>query len=141
MRDCYHTRMPSFQVDYILLNAVITKNKTLGFKRKAFIDIQNMFNTRTRLHSLIYQHKTSLKYDTVFMCMITKISDEILFDNNLCDYKLESILMSHEKTKDIYYQMECINIDHSILCCDNKHPICIKKIEESGTIEQIEWID
>lgn len=138
-RDAYHTGMPSFQANYIIMNARISDKGTLVFRSKAMEDIKSMFELRRRMHELVYQHPISLQYDTMYICMILQISDSLIYDE-LCDYKLETLLMSHPKTKDIYYQLETRKKDHSELCSISTHPIITKHIPDSGNFDDIEWI-
>jgi HD superfamily phosphohydrolase len=83
---------------------IIDQNKELSFKRKAYEDIKDMFETRRRMHELVYQHPVSIQYDTVYIRMLLKIyTNNKIFDENCdCDYKLDTLLMRHPKTKEIY---------------------------------------
>ena len=136
-RDSYHAGMASFQAHYIILNMSINKNKELCFNIKAKEDIKDMYETRRRLHENVYQHRVSLAHDTMYICMILKIQDELNYDE-LCDYKLDTLLMTHEKTKHIYKQIESRCLDHNILCGEFC-PIVIKRIYDSCTIDQVLW--
>lgn len=69
--------------------------------------------------------------------MILKIQDELDYPE-LCDYKLDSLLMLNPKTKDIYRQIESRVIDHEKLC-DQNCQIVTKRIYDSGTIDEIIW--
>ena len=138
-RDAFHTGMNSFRSEYIINNARINADNNIVFKLKAKTDIVNMFKTRETMHELVYQHKVNLDYDTIYMCMIYRIFDELKLDN-LCDYKLDSILLEHEKTKHIFSQLEYRKKDHKLLNCDINHPIITKKIYQSGTINDILFI-
>ena len=136
-RDPYHTGMPSFQANYIIQNMSINKDKNICFNIKAKEDIKDLFETRRRMHELVYQHKCSIKYDTMYMCMILKVKDELDY-NELCDYKLETLLMSHPKTKDIYAQIESRCKDHDELCHE-QCPKVLKRVYDSYNIDQIIW--
>ena len=136
-RDSYHTGMPSFQANYIILNMSVNENKDLCFNIKSREDIKDLFETRRRMHQSVYQHSVSLAHDTMYICMILKVQDELDY-HELCDYKLETLLMTNEKTKHIYKQMELRIKDHHLLCQDNC-PIVTKRIYDSGTIDQIIW--
>jgi HD superfamily phosphohydrolase len=138
-RDAYHTGMPSFQANYIILNVRIDNNKRLAFRTKASEDIKNLFETRNRMHELVYQHPVSSQYDTMYMCMLLKIGKEIDF-NEMCDYKLDTLLMTHEKTKHIYSSLERRIKNHDDLCSDKSHPIITKHIVQSGTLNDIVWV-
>jgi len=139
-RDAYHTGMPSFQADYIILNVRIDENKRLAFRSKAREDIKNLFETRNRMHELVYQHPVSLQHDTMYLCMMLQIGNEIDF-NELCDYKLDTLLMTHEKTKHIYAALEHRKKNHDDICSNKSHPIITKHIVQSGTLNDIVWID
>lgn len=139
-RDAYHTGMPTFQAHYIILNSRIDPLGNIVFRKKAFHDIKNMFDMRRRMHEEVYQHPVSLQYDTMYMCMIKKIKDKISYDN-LCDYTLESLLITSPETADIHRQIESRIKEHSKLCSDLTCKIIVKKIKESGTIDDIKWID
>jgi len=138
-RDAYHTGMPSFQANYIILNARLNSEKRIVFRRKAMEDIKDMFETRRRMHELVYQHPVSLQFDTMYTCMILRVQSELKFDG-LCDYKLESILMENPLTAETYAKMECRKKIHSELC-DRSCPIITKHIPNSGSVDLIEWAD
>ncbi len=137
-RDSYHAGMPSFQAQYIILNMSVNENKDLCFNIKAKEDIKDMYETRRRMHESVYQHRVSRMYDRMYICMILKIKDELDYDD-LCDYKLDVLLMTHEKTKLIYKEIESRHFDHDLLC-DKDCPVVIKRIYDSCTIDQVIWI-
>ena len=138
IRDAYHTGMPNFQIEYIIHNMTIDQEGNMAFNRKAMGDIKNIFETRQKMHDLVYQHAVCLEYDTMYICMILRLKDVIDY-NELCDCKLESMLMSHPKTKLIYEQIEQRHKMHHTLCCDSSHPIITKHIPVSGEIDQIKF--
>jgi len=138
-RDAYHTGMSSFQVNYIIMNARVDTQGKIVFRTKAREDIRDLFETRRRMHELVYQHPVSLQYDTMYMCMLLRIGNNITFDE-LCDYKLDTLLMSHPMAKDIYLQLECRKKDHNKLCGDVSHPILTKCIMESGSLDDIVFV-
>lgn len=138
-RDAYHTGMPTFQANYIILNSRIDPlTNNIVFRRKAFFDIKNMFDMRIRMHEEVYQHPVSLQYDTMYMCMIRKVKDKIDYVN-LDDYKLETLLMTDPRTADIHRKLECRIKDHSVLCANTDCTIITKSIPNSGSIEEIRW--
>lgn len=133
-RDSYHTGMPTFQVKYIILNARIHPvTRALTFREKAKEDIRKMFETRTRLHKLVYQHSCAQKYDTLYICMLSTLFQEGEMDKilsySLCDYQLDTFLMNHPLTSKMYEQMERRQHDHSKICLGKDHPIQTKYIE------------
>lgn len=134
-RDAYHAGMPSFQANYILLNAVVTQDNTLGFREKAKEDVKNMFETRRRMHELVYQHPVCLEYETLYMCMILKLKD-IDYDM-LCDYKLETLLMTSPETKDSYEQLNYRHKNHDCLDCKAYLP---KQIPKTPSLDVITWV-
>ena len=134
-RDSYHAGMPSFQANYIILNMNINENKDLCFNLKAKEDIKDMFETRRRMHELVYQHHVSLQYDTMYICMILKIKDELDFEE-LCDYKLDTLLMTHPKTKEIYKKIESRIKNHADLCSQDC-PMVLKQVYDAYSIDQI----
>jgi HD superfamily phosphohydrolase len=109
-RDAYHTNMPSFQANYIILNARIhPKTHRLVFRKHAKLDIENMFQMRERMHHLVYQHRVSLKHDTLYMYMLNVLFEakvDFGLNDQLCDYKLDAILLTHPLTREIYQRME-----------------------------------
>ncbi len=136
-RDSYHTGMPSFQANYIILNMSINKNKQLSFNIKAKEDLKDLFETRRRMHELVYQHHVSLQYDSMYICMILKVKDELNYDE-LCDYKLDTLLMTNSKTKDIYAHIESRHKNHNELCQD-QCPTVLKRVYDLYNIDQIVW--
>lgn len=142
-RDAYHTGMPTFQSSYIIQNARLNENREIVFRKKALEDIKDMFETRRRMHELVYQHPVSLEYDTLYMCMILKVSHVLGTENleyySLCDYKLETLLMENRQTKDMYQHIEARNKNHSLLCSDVTHSIISKNIFDSGCLSDVQW--
>lgn len=139
-RDAYHTGMPSFHANYIIMNARIGTDKSIVFRSKSREDIKNMFETRRRMHELVYQHPVSLQYDTIYICMILQLSDELIYDE-LCDYKLDALLMTNPRTREIYRQLETRKKNHDDLCRDKTHPIHQKHIPNSGCLNDIKWVE
>lgn len=140
-RDAYHTGMPSFQADYIILNTCIDeKTQSIVFNKKAYTDIENMFQTRERIHKLVYQHKVSLRYDTMYICMILKVIDDLSITMELDDYELDTFLKKHDRTKYIYKELDQRKNYHNELCNNKNHPIIEIKIPESGSINNVKWI-
>lgn len=141
-RDAYHTGMPSFQSNYILMNAKIV-NGHIGFRKKTLEDIKDMFETRNRMHELVYQHPVSLQYDSIFICMIIKLHEHGVFQGDfdyylLCDYKLDTLLMT-SVTSSIYQSIDYRHKNHDDYCNDKSHNVC-KHIEKSGDIKDIIFI-
>lgn len=139
-RDAYHIGLPAFQTQYILRNSVVTVDGELGFRSKAKGAIVDMFATRKRMHDVVYQHKVCLEYDTLYMCMILKVVKKLNKEEieNLCDYSLEHILMTHPETKDTYFDLERRIKTHSEDC--TSHPIIAKRHYNSGSIEDITFV-
>jgi deoxynucleoside triphosphate triphosphohydrolase SAMHD1 len=142
-RDAYHCGMTSFQSNYILLNARITDGH-ICFRKNASEDIKDMFETRSRMHKLVYQHDVSLQYDSMFICMIERLSQADAFTGDfdysmLCDYKLDTLFMTHPATKDMYYDIEYRHKKHDMICADKSHNM-VRKIENSGTFDDVRFV-
>lgn len=93
-RDAYHTGHPGFQPDY-LIKCVIIKDNELAFKPKAKEELRNMFETRRRLFSIIYHHKTTLKIDVLIkqaICQTIQVKDLINNWEKWDDYELTCLL-------------------------------------------------
>jgi HD superfamily phosphohydrolase len=132
-RDAYHTGMPSYQAKYIILNMIVCDGK-LCFNKKAKEDIKDLFETRRRMHELVYQHSRSLACDGFYISMILLVQDKLDY-NHLCEYTLDTILMTDERTKEMYKLMEERKLDLT-----KAHYIVEKRIYDSGTIDQITFI-
>lgn len=137
-RDAYYLGMMAFKGEYIIRNARISKNKTLVFRENARKEIESMFITREKMHEEVYQHDVCLEYDTLYICMILRVKD-LLEYKDLCDYKLETLLMTDTRTKYIYNRIQRRNTDHSE--CDMNHFVRVKHIVPSGSIKDIEWFE
>lgn len=142
-RDAYHTGMPSFQAKYIILNSrLITQNNetSIGYRKKAYEDIKYLFETRNRMHELVYQHPVSLEHDTIYMKMVLEVIHHIDPQKigTLCDYTLDSLLMSHPFTKLTFSKMEC-RLKDEILDSFETNESIQKIIHPSGSIENILW--
>jgi HD superfamily phosphohydrolase len=140
-RDAYHIGLPEFQAQYIVKNSLVGSNGDLAFRTKAKGAIIDMFAARKRMHDVVYQHKVCLEYDTLYMCMILKVIGEMdkAEIENLCDYALEHILMTHPETKATYLDLERRVKTHSKTC--TSHPIIEKQYYKSGSIQDITFQD
>lgn len=140
-RDAFHSGMASFQAGYIILNArVHPTTRKLVFRKHAWHEIRNMFRTRLLMHDSVYQHRVSLQYDTLYMYML-KILFEAKIDfglsDQLCDYRLDSVLLTHELTRDLYQKMELRQE-----LCDIPMSVREKHIPDSGaSVEDIVFIE
>lgn len=140
-RDSYYTGMPTFQVKYIILNARIhPETRHLTFREKAKEDIRKMFSARESMHLLVYQNDVCQIFDTLYICMLTTLFQEGEMDKilsySLCDYTLDTYLMSHPLTSKMYEQMERRQIDHDKICLGKNHPIQTKYIQTFVTWEE-----
>jgi hypothetical protein len=146
-RDAYHTGMPSFQAKYIIINSSIIQKDVnnlddtcIGFRKKAFEDIKDLFETRRRMHELVYQHPVSLEHDTIYMKMVLDIIGQIDPSKikTLCDYTLDSLLLNHPYTFETFNKME-MRLKNEILDSSSIE-LMAKHIPDSGDIHTVTWI-
>lgn len=105
-RDAYHTKIPGFQPDYLILCATIDKDGNLAFKSKAIADIRSMFRKRQEMFTVVYRHHTVLDIEDVYKSAIHELkiienwekSDPIKLD----DVELEHRLRKTGKLDCIY---------------------------------------
>ena len=69
-RDAYYTGIPGFQPDYLIECIRVNDNGHLSFLTKASSDIRLLFETRTRMFTLVYRHKTVMKIEKIVRDMI-----------------------------------------------------------------------
>lgn len=57
-RDAYHTGMPSFQPDYLIQCIRVDEKGYICFQKKAKTEVEFLYETRKRMFSQVYRHKT-----------------------------------------------------------------------------------
>lgn len=77
-RDAYHTGMPVSQSDYIIYNTILDKNFNITFPDKIQSEIKQLLETRKRMFHNIYYHKTVIKLETIFYCMLNDYRDDLM---------------------------------------------------------------
>lgn len=118
-RDSYSTGLPSFQYEYIMLNAYISKDNHIEFKDKAKYDIEDMKNTRKRMFQVVYKHHTAKKVDRILFCCFMRIGSEITCGGwwKLDEYFVEVEFRQHELTADLMEDIDNRKLDHVCPLC------------------------
>ena len=92
-RDAYHTGLTGFNPQYLISQMIIGTNGNLAFKPKVYTELATMFETRRKMFSQVYYHKTVAKLEEIYHTMIKKLPDAI---NQLVDdYTAEVYLREH----------------------------------------------
>lgn len=119
-RDAYHCGMPGFQVDYIILNAGISNDGHIAFRKKIKGVIKHMFDTRKRMFKIVYHHHTVLKISKMYLCMIKRVWPKILsLGEMIDDYNVDTLLRSLPETKDIMNDLDCRRLNHDCGNCSH----------------------
>jgi HD superfamily phosphohydrolase len=71
-RDAYHTGLPGFQPDYLIQCVRVNMDGNLSFLRKAESEIRLLYDTRKRMFTLVYRHKTVLRIEKLVKGIINK---------------------------------------------------------------------
>lgn len=64
-RDAYHIGLPRFSSEYIIKCMKVDDNRDICFLKKAYTDIQTLFETRKRMFTLVYRHKSVMRAEKI----------------------------------------------------------------------------
>jgi len=157
-RDALHTGMPLFQSKYIIMNMVISNCKTTGnsqnedgdyehiaFKKKAAVDLEDMFRNRHSMFKKVYQHHTSRKIDKIYTCCFRRLSkmdsgypDLFKYGVFTDDYNVETLLRSDDRTKELMTQIDYRDFSHNCELCDDFS--LDVEVPISGSIDQVVFV-
>lgn len=134
-RDSYHTGMSSFQSDYIILCAGI-KNGHLAFLEKARKAVTKMFETRQYMFETVYVHKTTIKVERYYYCLMKRLGQRLFsLGGTIDDYNVETLIRSDPELSKMIAQLDRRKLNHSCdFCSDYIQKIHIK---QSGNINQV----
>lgn len=118
-RDAYHTGLPAFQSDYIILSSTIIDNHIV-FNKKAQHEIMDMFETRKRMFINVYQHKVVVKVNKLYYCMMKRLGVKLfMFGKYTDDYCIETLIRTTPEFSDILYNLDTRALNHSCQYCSN----------------------
>ena len=138
-RDSWHTGLPAFQSDYIILSSGIDSDRHIAFREKARGDIQDLFATRRRMHEYVYQHRAAMKCNKVYFCAMRRLGHEVFkYGGNTDDYNVETLIRSSPHLCELVDNINTRTIDHDCEHC-NQYKIA-RSIKESGTVDQVRFI-
>lgn len=106
-RDAYHGGLPGIDSGYIIANTRVDFRGNLAFRETAREAIKDVYHVRDRLHNIVYQHPTVLKFKAKYMQGIYR-----LFGNNPPDFRLyddfslETALRNDENTVEIMREID-----------------------------------
>lgn len=66
-RDAYHTGMPGFQPDYLINCMRINPEGHICFQKKAENEVGFLYETRSRMFTQVYRHKTVLNMEKIIV--------------------------------------------------------------------------
>lgn len=136
-RDSYHTGMPSFKSDYIILCAGIHEDH-VAFERKAQRELDKMFQHRHYMFQTVYLHKTCLKVERYYYCLMKRLGDKLFSLGDLIDdYSVETMIRSDPELSKVI-----LNLDSRILiheCEDCQDYQMEKVVKNSGSIDQVKF--
>ena len=97
---------------------VLTSDLHIGFKRKVTRDILDFYDTRSRMYENVYFHHTTQKIDKIYFCMMKRLGVELFkYGEKTDDYNIETLLRSHEATKDLMDNIDNRKLDHNCDIC------------------------
>lgn len=137
-RDAYHTGLPGFQPEYIILSSVINDDNHISFKGKAITEIRDLFDTRTRMHENVYQHKTANKINKIYFCAMKTLGVKLFsYGKNTDDFNIEMLIRTSPETQHLVYQLDNRVLLHN---CDKCSSFQLSlRIPKSGCVEQISF--
>lgn len=124
-RDAYHTGLPAFQSDYIILSSTIVNNHIVYYT-KAKQEIMDMFDTRRRMYANVYQHKVVIKVNRIYYCMMKRLDHKLfIYGSQTDDYCIETLIRTTPEFADILNDLDNRILDHSCEHCKSYgiHPV------------------
>lgn len=138
-RDSHHIGFPAFQSDYIRSCAVIDKDQHISYKLKAYEDIKDLFEIRTRMHEKVYQHHTSLKMNKIFFCLMKRLGDKLyMYGESTDDYNIETLFRNSPETADLINSVDNRELDHDCEICRDYQPV--RSIKQAGCIDNVRFV-
>jgi HD superfamily phosphohydrolase len=138
-RDAYHTGFAAFQSDYIILNAMVDEKNNIAFREKSKMDIIDLFHTRTKMHTNVYQHHTSKQLDKIHFCMLKRLGYKLfMYGKKTDDSNIETLIRNSESLKDLIECIDTRNLEHDCEIC--KEFISKTHIIPSGSINMVTFI-
>ena len=127
-RDSSHCGFPGFQSDFIILNAVIDSEGHIGYNKKVYNDIDDLYRARTRMFENVYQHHTSLKMDRLYFCMMKRLGNKLFtYGEFTDDYNIETLLRNSDETRDIINMIDNRDFSHECDICKNYNDYKVAK--------------
>jgi HD superfamily phosphohydrolase len=107
VRDAYHSGLPMVEIGYIIANISINSEGNLAFRNTAESTLQDLFYIRARLHGIVYQHPTVLKFKAKYLQGIFTLFDRYPPQfSELDDFILETSLRVDESTAGIMREID-----------------------------------
>lgn len=138
-RDAYHTGFPGFQSDYIIINAVIDSDHHIAFRSKARTDIQDLYNTRIKMHTNVYQHHTSKDLEKIYYCAMKRMGQRLFaYGEKTDDFNIDTLIRECPDLVDLVEIIEYRKLHHECKNCKEYSPRL--SIPGSGTIDMVRFI-
>lgn len=138
-RDSYHTGLPGFQSDYIILNSLINEDGYLAFKRKAENDIIDLFETRKRMFNNVYRHHTTLKIDKIYLCMMKQLGANLyIYGDRTDDFNIEVLIRDTDLLTELVQCIDNRNLNHECSYC--KEYQITKYVKDSDPFDKIKFV-
>lgn len=132
-RDAYHTGLPGFQSDYIILNTILNSEGRISFAKKTKNEIKELFLTREKMFTTVYHHRTVIKFERLYTCAFMALTLDMNIEKFLKydDYWVESAF--REQIPELMKEVDCRRLNHTCERCSN---ITFKRI--SSTVKNID---
>lgn len=139
-RDAYYTSLGEVKQSYIIRNIVVNSNGELAFQEKARHNIQLLLDLRKSMHIRVYQHPRALYYDSLYLCMMKRVWDELKERlDDLWENDVETLLRTHPKTRDMYLRMLQEYIPQEEY--ENESPVLEYADPKPCYIEDVKFVD
>jgi HD superfamily phosphohydrolase len=138
-RDAYHTGFPGFQSDYIIINAMIDSENRIAFRKKTKSDLNDLYNTRTKMHINVYQHHTSKELEKIHYCAMKRLGHRLFaYGEQTDDYNIDTLIHGSPDLSDLIHCIEYRELDHE---CENCKEYDTRiSIPDSGSIDRVRFI-
>lgn len=114
-RDAYHGSLPGIDVNYIIANIRLDMQGNLAFRETSRSALEDLFYVRGKLHNIVYQHPTVLKFKAKYLEGIRLLYGEDPPDCfDVDDFSVEVALRSHSQTVDIMAEIDTRSFLHDL---------------------------
>lgn len=115
-RDAYHGGLQSVDINYIIANIRLDNRGNLAFRNTCESTLEDLFYIRNRLHGIVYQHPTVLKFKAKYLEAIDRLyGGDVPHFLEIDDFSVESALRCTDSTAGIMFEIDTRSFLSSML--------------------------